>query len=67
MRRQHTDEMGRVRRQHTDEMSQMMDELRTTRKSYEVKIHEYEQLMDLKVQQDQEIATYRALLQEDTR
>ncbi len=54
-----------MRRQHTDEMSQRMDELRTIRESYEVKIHEYEQLMDLKVQLDQEIATYRALLQEE--
>ncbi len=54
-----------MRRQHTDDMSQTMDELRTTRESYEVKIREYEQLMDLKVQLDQEIATYRALLQEE--
>ncbi|XP_064390888.1 lamin-B2-like [Halichondria panicea] len=59
------DELGRVCRQHTDDMSQTMDELRTTRESYEVKIREYEQLMDLKVQLDQEIATYRALLQEE--
>ncbi len=57
-----------MRRQHTNEMSQRIDELRTIQESYEVKIHEYEQLMDLKVQLDQEIPTYRAPLQEeDTR
>ena len=57
-----------MRRQHADEMSQRMEELRTVGVSYEIKIHEYEELMDLKVQLDQEIATYRALLQgEETR
>ncbi len=57
-----------MRRQHTEEMSQKLDELRTVRDRYEIKIHEYEELMDLKVQLDQEIATYRALLQgEETR
>lgn len=42
-----------------------MEELRTLRENYEVKIREYEQLMDVKVELDQEIATYRALLQEE--
>ena len=42
-----------------------MAELRQLRESYEVKIKEYEELMDLRVQLDQEIATYRALLHEE--
>ncbi len=46
-------------------MSLRMGELDTIRKNYDAKIHEYEDLMDLKVQLDQEIATYRALLQEE--
>lgn len=40
-------------------------DLRSLRESYEIKINEYENLMDLKIQLDQEIATYRALLQEE--
>lgn len=43
----------------------MMDELRALRENYDIQMREYEVLMDLKVQLDQEIATYRALLQEE--
>ena len=42
-----------------------MEELRELRASYELKIREYEELMDIRIQLDQEIATYRALLQEE--
>ena len=41
-----------------------MEELRELRASYELKIREYEELMDIRIQLDQEIATYCALLQE---
>ena len=42
-----------------------MEELRELRASYELKIREYKELMDIRIQLDQEIATYRALLQEE--
>ena len=42
-----------------------MEELRELRASYELKIREYEELMDIRIQLDQEIATYCALLQEE--
>ena len=42
-----------------------MAELRQLRESYEVKIKEYEELMDIRIQLDQEITTYRALLHEE--
>ena len=42
-----------------------MEELRELKASYELKIREYEELMDIRIQLDQEIATYRALLQEE--
>ena len=42
-----------------------MEQLRDLRASYELKIKEYEELMDVKVHLDQEIATYRSLLQEE--
>lgn len=46
-------------------MAQRLEELRSLRERYELKIKEYEELHDIKVQLDQEIATYRALLQEE--
>ena len=46
-------------------MARLSEELRSLRDSYEAKIREYEELMDVKIQLDQEIATYRALLQEE--
>ena len=57
--------MQRMSQRHSNEISHMTEELRALRESYEHKIREYEELMDLKVQLDQEIATYRALLQEE--
>lgn len=57
--------MARVVQKHSNDMARMTEELRALRESYEAQIKEYEALMDLKVQLDQEIATYRALLQEE--
>lgn len=54
-----------MRQVHADEVTRLSEELRALRDNYEVKIREYEELMDIKVQLDQEIATYRALLQEE--
>ena len=42
-----------------------MDEMRTLRANYEQKIKEYEELFDLRIQLEQEIATLSALLQEE--
>ncbi len=60
-----TNEIGCLHSQHADEIDLMRKELRELSENYEAKIREYEQLMDIKVQLDQEIATYRALLQEE--
>lgn len=57
--------MARIVQKHSNDMARMTEELRTLRESYDIQIREYEVLMDLKVQLDQEIATYRALLQEE--
>jgi aspartate ammonia-lyase len=54
-----------ARQGHTEEVSKLIAELRDLRESYEIKIREYEQLMDIRIQLDQEIATYRALLHEE--
>ena len=63
--RQKEEENSRLRLQHGTEMTQIMEELRELRANYELKMKEYQELMDVKVQLDQEIATYRALLQEE--
>ena len=54
-----------MRQLHGEEIARLVDELRELRASYELKIREYEELMDVRIQLDQEIATYRALLQEE--
>lgn len=59
------EELSRLRQAHSDEVARLSEELRNLRDNYELKIREYEELMDLKIQLDQEIATYRALLQEE--
>lgn len=58
-------ELARTRQAHTAEVTCLLDELRELRASYELKIREYEELMDIKINLDQEIATYRALLHEE--
>lgn len=59
------EELARLRQLHSEEVARLSEELRSLRGSYEAKIREYEELMDIKIQLDQEIATYRALLQEE--
>ena len=54
-----------MRQSHTDEVARLVAELRELRQSYEIKIKEYEELMDIRIHLDQEIATYRALLHEE--
>lgn len=59
------EELARLRQLHSEEVARLSEELRSLRDNYEAKIREYEELMDVKIQLDQEIATYRALLQEE--
>ena len=59
------EEFAKERQQHSEKVAGLLEDLRTLREEYELKIREYEELMDLKIQLDQEIATYRALLQEE--
>ena len=59
------EELVSSRQQHTEEVARLVAELRQLRESYEAKIKEYEELMDIRIQLDQEIATYRALLHEE--
>lgn len=50
---------------HASDMANMREERRALQEDYDRQLEEYRVLMDLKVQLDQEIATYRALLQEE--
>ena len=59
------EELAHLRQLHSEEVARLSEELHSLRDSYEAKIREYEELMDVKIQLDQEIATYRALLQEE--
>jgi hypothetical protein len=59
------EELVSARQSHTEEVSKLVAELRGLRESYETKIREYEELMDIRIQLDQEIATYQALLHEE--
>ena len=63
--RDKTEELTRAKQLHNDEIAHLMDEMRTLRANYEQKIKEYEELFDLRIQLEQEIATLSALLQEE--
>ena len=63
--REKTEDLSLVKEKHAEEISQVMEEMRTLRINYEEKIKEYEELLDLRVQLEQEIATLSALLQEE--
>lgn len=54
-----------MRQRHSSEVSRLTEDLRSLRTTYDAKFKEYEELLDVKVQLDQEIATYRALLEEE--
>ena len=58
-------EISRMTQKHASDMAVMREERRALQESYDAQIEEYRVLMDLKVQLDQEIATYRALLQQE--
>ena len=57
--------MNRLAQKNATDLSRLSADIQALREKYENKIKEYEALMDLKIQLDQEIATYRALLQEE--
>ena len=63
--REKEQELGLIKQRHSDDMSHLMDEMRQLRENYNEKIHEYEGLLDLRIQLEQEIATLSALLQEE--
>jgi len=46
-------------------VARLVEELRELRAGYDFKIREYKELMDIRTQLDQEMAIYRALLQEE--
>lgn len=59
------DELSTERTKHQSSITLYVSQLRELRIEYDEKIKEYENLMDVKVALDQEIATYRALLEEE--
>ena len=63
--RQKDDQLSRLEQDYGDQIGQLTEERRVLRQNYDEKLKEYEQLLGLKVQLDHEIATYRALLQEE--
>ena len=63
--REKEQELGLIKQRHSDDMSRLMDEMRQLRENYNEKIREYEALLDLRIQLEQEIATLSALLQEE--
>lgn len=65
MLREKTEELNTAKEIHSEEIAQVMQEMRMLRVNYEEKIKEYEDLLDLRVKLEQEIATLSALLQEE--
>lgn len=63
--REKTEELSTIKEIHSDEVSRVMQEMRQLRVNYEEKIKEYEDLLDLRVKLEQEIATLSVLLQEE--
>lgn len=59
------DELATERSKHQSSITLYVSQLRELRIEYDEKIKEYENLMDVKVALDQEIATYRSLLEEE--
>jgi len=59
------EELSNERTRHQSSVTMYVSQLRDLRVDYEDKIKEYENLMDIKVALDQEIATYRSLLEEE--
>lgn len=64
-KRDKDEELTNLKQEYGDQIDQLTDNHRTLRHNYDEKLKEYEQLLGLKVQLDHEIATYRALLQEE--
>ena len=63
--RQKEDLLGKQQQQHNGEVSRLTEELRALRDSYEEKMREYEELLDIRVRLEQEITTLSALLREE--
>ena len=59
------EELGKEKQDHAEDVSRLMEEMRTLRVSFEEKMREYEDLLDVRVRLEQEIATLSALLQEE--
>lgn len=59
------EDLSNERTRHQSSVAMYVSQLRDLRVDYEDKIKEYENLMDIKVALDQEIATYRSLLEEE--
>ena len=58
-------DLSKERTKHQASITLYVNQLHELRKDYDEKMKEYENLMDVKVALDQEIATYRSLLEEE--
>ena len=63
--REKTEELSTTKEIQSDEIARIMQDMRQLRASYDEKIKEYEDLLDLRVKLEQEIATLAVLLQEE--
>ena len=59
------EQLAFIRQQHNDEIVRLNNELLALRERYDEKLHEYEELLDLRVKLEQEILTLSALLREE--